>query len=120
MKNICILGSTGSIGRHSLEVIANFPDDFRVAYLTTNTNIDLLQEQIRRFQPSGVAVRDKSSASALKQITNGSLKVFSGEEGLRDLVNHDDIDIVISSLVGVAGLGPTIEAIKRGRTVALA
>jgi 1-deoxy-D-xylulose-5-phosphate reductoisomerase len=120
MKNICILGSTGSIGRHSLEVIANFPDDFRVAYLTANTNIGLLQEQIRRFQPSGVAVRDLSSASALKQITNGSLKVYSGEEGLCDLVNHDDIDIVISSLVGFAGLGPTIEAIKRGRTVALA
>ena len=120
MKNICILGSTGSIGRHSLEVIANFPTRFRVAYLTANTNIDLLQEQIRRFEPKGVAVRDRSSAAALKQISNGSLSVFAGDEGLRELVSHDDIDIVISSLVGFAGLGPTIEAIKRGRTVALA
>lgn len=120
MKNICILGSTGSIGRNSLEVIANFPADFRVVYLTANKNIDLLQQQIRRFQPKGVAVLDRSSASSLKQITNGSLSVFSGEQGLRELVNHDDIDIVISSLVGFAGLRPTIEAIKRGRTVALA
>ena len=120
MKNICILGSTGSIGRNSLEVIANFPDDFRVAYLTANTNIDLLHQQICRFQPKGVAVLDRTSASALKQMTNGSVSVFSGEQGLRDLVNHDDIDIVISSLVGFAGLVPTIEAIKRGRTVALA
>ncbi len=120
MKNICILGSTGSIGRSSLEVIANFPDEFRVAYLTSNTNIDLLQQQIRRFRPSGVAVLDGTSASALKQMTNGSLSVFSGEQGLSELMNREDIDIVISSLVGFAGLGPTLEAIRRGKTVALA
>ncbi|HYQ87139.1 MAG TPA: 1-deoxy-D-xylulose-5-phosphate reductoisomerase, partial [Bacteroidota bacterium] len=56
MKNICILGSTGSIGQSSLEVIANFPDEFRVAYLSTNQNIELLQKQIQRFGPRGVAV----------------------------------------------------------------
>jgi 1-deoxy-D-xylulose-5-phosphate reductoisomerase len=120
MKNICILGSTGSIGRSSLEVIANFPDEFRVAYLASNTNIDLLQEQISRFRPNGVAVLDGTSASALKRITNGSLSVFSGQQGLSELMNRDDIDIVISSLVGFAGLGPTLEAIRRGKTVALA
>jgi 1-deoxy-D-xylulose-5-phosphate reductoisomerase len=120
MKNICILGSTGSIGQSSLEVISRFPSRFRAAYLTANTNIGVLQEQIRRFQPTAVAVMNESSAASLKDITNGSLNVFSGQHGLEDLVRRDDIDIVISSLVGFAGLKPTIEAIKHGKTVALA
>jgi len=120
MKNICILGSTGSIGRNSLEVIANFPDEFRVAYLSTNQNIDLLQKQIQRFGPRGVAVQDKSSAAALKRVTNGSLSVYAGEQGLEELIDRDDIDIVISSLVGFAGLKPTLQAIRRGKTIALA
>src|SRR6266571_1790311 len=118
MKNICILGSTGSIGQNSLEVIANFPDEFRVTYLTANKNIDLLRKQIGRFQPNAVAVLDEGCASVLKRTANGSLRVFTGEHGLHELVNLEDIDIVISSLVGFAGLKPTIEAIKRGKTVA--
>jgi 1-deoxy-D-xylulose-5-phosphate reductoisomerase len=119
-KNICILGSTGSIGQNSLEVIANFPDRFHAAYLTTNKNIKILRQQIERFQPRGVAVLDDHSASFLKQLNNGSLQVFTGENGLCTIVTRDDVDIVISSLVGFAGLKPTIEAIKRGKTVALA
>lgn len=120
MKNICILGSTGSIGQNSLEVIANFPDQFRPAYLTTNKNIDLLQKQIERFRPDAVAVLDECSATILKQLVDGSVKVFAGEEGLVELATKSDVDIVISSLVGFAGLKPTIEAIKHGKTVALA
>ncbi|MBI3364060.1 MAG: 1-deoxy-D-xylulose-5-phosphate reductoisomerase [Ignavibacteriae bacterium] len=120
IKNICILGSTGSIGRNSLEVIALFPDRFRVAYLTANTNIDLLEQQVARFKPRGVAVLDESAASHLRRKMNGSLSMWSGEEGLLELIAQDDIDIVISAMVGFAGLKPTIEAIKRGRKVALA
>ncbi|HZY09653.1 MAG TPA: 1-deoxy-D-xylulose-5-phosphate reductoisomerase [Bacteroidota bacterium] len=120
MKNICILGSTGSIGQNSLDVIANFPSQFRVSYLATNKNIDLLKQQIDRFKPKGVAVLDDNAASLLKHSTNGSLKVYAGNDGLRELVTRDDIDVVISSLVGIAGLKPTIEAIKRGKTIALA
>ena len=120
MKNICILGSTGSIGQNSLEVIANFPDQFRPVYLTTNKNIDLLQKQVERFRPDAVAVLDECSAAVFKQLMNGSVKVFAGEEGLTELVTRRDVDIVISSLVGFAGLQPTIEAIKHGKTVALA
>jgi 1-deoxy-D-xylulose-5-phosphate reductoisomerase len=120
IKNICILGSTGSIGKNSLEVIANFPDRYRVTYLTTNRNIDLLHQQITRFKPKGVAVLEKGAASALKHTLNGSVSLFQGTEGLMDVVRRDDIDIVISSLVGFSGLQPTIEAIKRGKTVALA
>lgn len=120
MKHIGILGSTGSIGQNSLEVIANFPDRFRPAFLTTNKNIDLLQSQIQRFKPAAVAVLDECSASVLKKLVNGSPKIFAGEDGLMELVASHDIDVVISSLVGFAGLKPTLEAIRRGKTVALA
>ncbi|OLD78605.1 MAG: 1-deoxy-D-xylulose-5-phosphate reductoisomerase, partial [Ignavibacteria bacterium 13_1_40CM_2_61_4] len=91
-----------------------------VAYLSTNQNIDLLQKQIKRFGPRGVAVQDKSSAAALKRVTNGALSVYAGEQGLEELIERDDIDIVISSLVGFAGLKPTLKAIRRGKTIALA
>ena len=98
MKNICILGSTGSIGQNSLEVIANFPDRFRVCYLSTNKNIELLQKQITRFKPKGVAVMDDGAASVLKQMTNGSLQVCPGSEGMHELATRNDVDVVVTSL----------------------
>lgn len=120
MKNICLLGSTGSIGRSSLEVLANFPDRFRVAYLTTHSNIDLLQEQIRRYSPLGVAVYDEAAAQRFRKQSNGSVRLFSGADGLAEIASADDVDIVMNSLVGFAGLIPTVEAIKRGRRIILA
>jgi len=120
MKTLCILGSTGSIGKNSLEVIANFPDRFRVGYLTANNNIEQLRKQVERFKPRAVAVLDAAAAAELKRSSNSSLRVVSGEEGLIELVRSKDVDIVISSLVGFAGLRPTIEAIKCGKTIALA
>ncbi len=120
MKKICILGSTGSIGTNSLEVIAQFPDTFRIASLTTNSNIDLLERQIARFKPISVAVLNESAAEELKRRVNGSVSVFSGIQGLQELVRRDEGDIVINSLVGFAGLQPTIEAIKQGKSIALA
>ena len=120
MKNIAILGSTGSIGRSSLEVIKNLPREFRVTYLTANKNIDLLQKQIAQFHPRGVVVLDSCNASVLGKVLGGTVEVLAGEEGLMEIVGRDDVDIVISSLVGFAGLKPTIEAIKHRKTVALA
>lgn len=120
MKNICILGSTGSIGKSSLEVIDNLSDQFQVLYLTTNKNTAVLRRQIDRFKPKAVAVVDTHCATALKHSLNGSIHVYAGEEGLLELASKDDVEIVISSLVGLAGLRPTIEAIKKGKTVALA
>ena len=120
VKHIGILGSTGSIGQNSLDVIVNFPDKFRAAYLTTNKNTSLLEQQIARFRPKAVAVLDEQSASVLKRHVNSSVRLFVGEQGLMELVCNEDVDIVINSLVGFAGLRPTIEAIKRGKTVALA
>jgi 1-deoxy-D-xylulose-5-phosphate reductoisomerase len=118
--NIAILGSTGSIGKNSIEVIANFPDQFKVSYLTANNNVDALCDQVRRFRPKGVVVLDRSSAEECKKRFDGSTEVLAGEEGLEEIVQRDDVDVVVSSLVGFAGLKPTIAAIKAKKRIALA
>ncbi len=119
-RNIAILGSTGSIGQNSLEVIKNFPDHFSATYLTTNTNIELLRKQIAEVKPKGVVVLDKRAASALKETVGVNVEVLSGEEGLEQIVAREDVDVVISALVGFAGLKPTVAAIKHRKTIALA
>jgi 1-deoxy-D-xylulose-5-phosphate reductoisomerase len=119
-KNIALLGSTGSIGRSTLDVVALHPDRFRVAYLTAHRNIDLLAEQIRQFKPRAVVVLEECNASVLRKFTNGSTEILFGEEGLCDIVQRDDIDIVVSALVGFAGLKPTLKAIEAGKDIALA
>jgi 1-deoxy-D-xylulose-5-phosphate reductoisomerase len=119
-RNIAILGSTGSIGRSSLEVIANFPDHFRVAYLTAHRNIALLQEQMRHHRPLGVVVLDERNASVLRKLTDGSTEVLVGEEGLNEIVRRDSVDLVLNSLVGFAGVRPTLAAVEAGKDVALA
>jgi 1-deoxy-D-xylulose-5-phosphate reductoisomerase len=120
LRNIAILGSTGSIGRSALEVIANFPDRFRVTYLTANKNVALLQEQINHFKPKGVVLLDECQASILKKCVDGETEVLVGEEGLQQIVQRRDVDIVLSALVGFAGLKPTLSAIEAGKDVALA
>jgi len=120
IKNICILGSTGSIGRSSLDVIARFPDRFRVTCLTANRNIELLNKQIEQFKPQVAAVLDPAAAASLKHSRNGSPRILEGQEGFVEAVSRPDVDIVISSLVGFAGLRATIEAVRLGKTVALA
>lgn len=119
-KNIAILGSTGSIGQSSLEVVENLADQFRVTYLTANRNVDLLKRQIARFRPAGVVVFDREHADRLRRELDGSVEVLAGEDGLTEIVGRDDVDVVISSLVGFAGLKPTVEAIKHRKTIALA
>ncbi|HUN66074.1 MAG TPA: 1-deoxy-D-xylulose-5-phosphate reductoisomerase [Bacteroidota bacterium] len=119
-KNICILGSTGSIGRSSLEVIARHPDRFRVVALTAQKNVRLLEEQMARFRPETVAVLDQRAAAELRRSSDGTAEILTGEDALTDIVARPGVDIVIGSLVGFAGLRPTVEAIVRGKTVALA
>jgi len=119
-ENIAILGSTGSIGKNSIEVIANFPDQFKVSYLTVNNNIDALCDQVRRFKPKGVVVLDRNSAAECKKRFDGATEVLVGEEGLEEIVQRNDVDVVISSLVGFAGLKPTIAAIRAKKKIALA
>jgi 1-deoxy-D-xylulose-5-phosphate reductoisomerase len=119
-KNICILGSTGSIGTNSLDVIARFPDRFNVQMLGAKNNIDLLEKQILKFHPKTVVVFDERAAKSLKQKLKKSVEVLSGIDGLIEIVSDPEVDVVINSLVGFAGLHPTLEAIKHGKTVALA
>jgi len=120
IQHIAILGSTGSIGRSALEVIAGLPQRFRVQYLTAHRNIDLLREQVERFRPRGVVVLEERNASAIRQSVDGSTEVFFGEEGLKEIVTRPDVDTVLSALVGFAGLKPTLWALEAGKKVALA
>jgi 1-deoxy-D-xylulose-5-phosphate reductoisomerase len=120
MKKIFVLGSTGSIGINSLNVIRDFPDKFKISVLTVNTKIDLLEKQIKEFKPEFVVVKEKGPAEILKNRLKGKTKVLSGIEGLCEAAKDFDYDIFIGAMVGSAGLAPTIEAIKRGKRIALA
>lgn len=120
MKNLLILGSTGSIGINALNVIRKFPEKFKVSALTVNTRIDLLEPQIKEFRPPFVVVKNKELAEELKRRIASETKVLSGSEGFVYAASNLDYDILIGAMVGFAGLVPTIEAIKRGKRIALA
>lgn len=121
---VCIFGSTGSIGCNSLEVIDNLNNkgkDYSVLYLTTNTNIDFLAKQIKKYLPLGVAVTDDKSCEEFKRKYDfKDLHIFKGKSGLLELAERDDFNLLISSLVGISGLEPTIKAIRSNRKIALA
>ena len=119
-RTIAILGSTGSIGCSALEVIAGYPDRFRVGYLSANRNIDLLRDQINRFRPAGVVVADEERAAALRSAIGNATEILCGSAGLLEIVGRDGVDMVLSALVGFAGLKPTLRAVEAGKDVALA
>jgi 1-deoxy-D-xylulose-5-phosphate reductoisomerase len=120
MKKLLILGSTGSIGVNALNVIRKFPDKFRVSALTVNTRIDLLEPQINEFKPPFAVVKNKELAAELERRVGSQTKILVGSEGLVYAASNLDYDILIGAMVGFAGLVPTIEAIKRGKRIALA
>jgi len=121
LKNISILGSTGSIGQSTLAVVEKFPDRFKVVALAAGNNIELLETQVRRFRPSLVSVVSEASAAALKQRCNGlGVSVLSGVEGMIQVAAAGAADITVSSIVGTAGLVPTMAAIRAGKIIALA
>lgn len=120
-KRIAILGSTGSIGRQALEVIAAHADVFEVELLTANGNIELLEKQVRQFTPATAVVTDKEKYKIFKEnIADIPVKVFAGIDSVEQAVQSDSIDIVLTAMVGYAGLLPTIAAIKSKKTIALA
>lgn len=119
-KNISVLGSTGSIGTQTLEVVRGL-GNIQVKGLTAGSNIDLLEEQIREFKPLKVAVMDKEKAEDLKcRVKDTLVEVFYGIDGLVEIATMDEIDTVVTSVVGNVGLKPTIEAIRNGKNIALA
>jgi len=122
MKNITLLGSTGSIGVQALKVIGRYPDHFRLIALGAGRNLELLQKQIKSFRPIAVAVQDERLADTLKQrfsLENAPM-IFSGTKGFTELVSLEQVDTVISAMMGAAGLIPTFSAIQAGKNVALA
>jgi 1-deoxy-D-xylulose-5-phosphate reductoisomerase len=118
MKNISILGSTGSIGRSTIEVVRRHRDKFKIIGLSAKSNIELLVKQIEELSPEIVAVTDEETAQVLRKRVN--VKVLSGTEGLIAVATHEKTDFVLSAIVGAAGLIPTLSAIKLGKTIGLA
>jgi 1-deoxy-D-xylulose-5-phosphate reductoisomerase len=122
MKNLSILGSTGSIGRNALKIVEMFPQQFSVKALAAKTNTDLLAKQIGQFAPDIAVVYDQDSQQRLKQALAAGTRVeiLCGDEGYRAAATADGVDIVITAVVGAAGLMPTLAAIEAGKTIALA
>jgi 1-deoxy-D-xylulose-5-phosphate reductoisomerase len=121
MKSIIILGSTGSIGTSTLDIVQRFPGEFQVIGLTGGSNVEKLEEQIRAFKPKAVAVSTESSAAALRKRCAGlSVEVLAGEEGIAQVAATPGAELVISAIVGAAGLVPTLAAIRSGKHIALA
>lgn len=121
MKRIIILGSTGSIGTNTLDIVQRFPEEFQVVGLTAGGNIEKLEEQIRRFRPAAAAVSTAASADALRQRCTGiPIEILHGEEGIAQIAAMPGAELVISAIVGAAGLVPTLAAIRSGKHIALA
>lgn len=121
MKNLSILGSTGSIGRQALEVVAAYPDRFRVVGLAAARNARLLAAQARRFRPAVVAVADPAAYGELRQELSGTgTAVLAGEEGLTAVATQAEARQVLVAVVGAAGIAPTLAAIEAGKEIALA
>ena len=118
MKNIAILGSTGSIGTQTLDIVERFPDMFNIISLVAHRNVQLLRDQIKKFQPEFVVMSDERNAAILSREVD--IKVFAGEENIVRAATDHRVDMVINSLVGKSGLLPTIEAIKLGKEIGLA
>ncbi len=119
-KKVFILGSTGSIGVNTLDVVRLHRDSFEVVGLTANRNVELLLKQVHEFNPKYVVLRDERLADRIKANLPSNVDFLSGENGLITVTRDAEYDILLSALVGFAGLQPTIEGIKRGKRIALA
>ena len=121
-RQICILGSTGSIGTQALQVIAEHSDLYEVYCLTANNRVELLAEQAHTFHPAAVVIANEARYDELKALMTDlpDVKVYAGARALDDIVEADPIDMVLTAMVGFAGLSPTIHAIRAHKTIALA
>ena len=121
MKKIAILGSTGSIGTQALDVVKSNPEAFSVEVLTAHSNADLLIQQALEYKPNAVVIGDESKYQFVKDtLWDAGVKVYAGAQALEQIVEMTEIDMVLTALVGAAGLRPTINAIQSGKQIALA
>ncbi len=120
-KRIAILGSTGSIGTQSLEVILHNPDKFEVEVLTANNNVNLLIEQAKKVQPNAVVIANKQKYKQVADaLSNEPVKVYAGADAINQVVQMESVDLVLTAMVGYSGLIPTYHAVKAGKNIALA
>lgn len=119
-KTITILGSTGSIGAQSLEALEAMESEYELGFLTANNNIDILYGQIKKYNPKGIAIRDEKSYREFKRKYSFEGEILCGREGVIEAASRCDNDLVLSSLVGFAGVRPTLAAIQQGTNIALA
>jgi len=121
-KQICILGSTGSIGTQALEVVEEHSDLYEVYCLTANNRVELLAEQAHKFHPAAVVIANEARYDELKRLMDDmpDVKVYAGRQALDEIVEANPIDMVLTAMVGFAGLSPTIHAIKARKAIALA
>ena len=121
-RQIAILGSTGSIGTQALQVIAEHPDLFEVYCLTANNRVELLAQQAHQFKPAAIVIANEARYDELKQLMadEPDIKVYAGARALDEIVEAAPIQMVLTAMVGFAGLSPTIHAIKAGKAIALA
>ena len=120
MKKIAILGSTGSIGKSTLDIIEKNPERFKVVALAAGENIDEIKRQIEKFHPLIVSVINKEKAFKLKETIRSDIEILYGAEGVKNVASFFDADLVVSAISGAAGLMPTLAAIKAGKNIALA
>ena len=120
-QRLAILGSTGSIGTQTLDIVSQNPDELSVVALSCGKNIDLFEKQIRKYKPKFVAIGTEELATDLKQrLSDMEVQVSYGMEGLISVATHEDADTVVTAVVGMIGVQPTIAAINAGKTIALA
>ena len=120
MKNVVLLGSTGSIGTSTVKVAEDLPDQIRLIGLAAGNNSELLLEQTRRHRPAVVSISDPAKAKELQDALGASTKVYAGNEGLLKLATLPEADIVLIAIVGTAGLQPALAAIRAGKDIAVA
>lgn len=120
MKRIAVLGSTGSIGTQALDILEQYPHEYKIAALSANENIDLLEKQALRYRPAKLGVVNAEKAEMLRRRIPPEIEVLSGRQALTELASMPDIDTVLMSVVGISGLEATIAALESGNDVALA
>lgn len=121
MKQIVVLGSTGSIGVNTLKVVGDHPEEFEIVGLSARNNVELLRQQVRAFKPRWVALQDESRLPELERLVGEHpIQILGGEEGIVELAGKEDVDLVVVAITGAAALKPTLAAIARGRRIGLA
>ena len=120
-ERIALLGSTGSIGTQTLDIISRYPERFVAEVLIAGNNIDLLVEQAHAYQPDSVVIANPDHYLKLKDaLQSTDIKVYAGNEAIEQVITSSSVDVVVASIVGYSGVRPTIAAIKAGKKIALA